>query len=134
MFQYSHSLVLFEEVIPQDKIFNEFPIRSYVKLSSAVAAVMVGRWGHQKNSEKDPKDHSFKVWFQMCKKFQALPTFNEFPIGSCEIKFIWGCLLSWLVRSLDKILIRTHLVIVQSKFGSNKPRSSKREYFLINFP
>ena len=36
-----------EQVVPDEKIFNEFPIVSNVKLSLDVAAILVGGWDHR---------------------------------------------------------------------------------------
>ena len=44
--QFHQSLVPIEQVIPDEKIFNEFSIGLNVKLSSAVAAILVGGQGH----------------------------------------------------------------------------------------
>ena len=39
-------LVPIEQVVSRLVIFYEFPIGSFVKLCSAVVAILVGGWGH----------------------------------------------------------------------------------------
>ena len=44
---FQQSLVPIEQVVSDEKIFKEFFIGSNVKLSSAVAAILVSGWGHR---------------------------------------------------------------------------------------
>ena len=62
------------------RFFNEFPIGSNAKLSSAVAAILVVKGYYSEGGL--PKDHFIKVWFQLCKWFHVKVFFNAFPIGS----------------------------------------------------
>ena len=65
------------------KILKFFPIRSHVKLSSAVAAILVGPRDAGYNFGRRPsKDHSTKVWFQLAQQFQTRRFLNQFPMGS----------------------------------------------------
>ena len=60
----------------------EFPIGPYVKLSSAVAAILVGERDCQTFGRGPSNDYFIKVWFQLSNWFQTRKFLCEFPIGS----------------------------------------------------
>ena len=66
-------MVSTELVIQEQKpIFNEILIGSYVKLSLAEAAILVGGRVIKYNSERDPtSDHSTKVWYKLSEHFKT---------------------------------------------------------------
>jgi hypothetical protein len=63
----------------------EFPIGSYVKLSSAVAAISVGNARHN-FGRGPPKDHFSKVWLRLAQGFSRKKYLGE--VGTLSI--IWG--------------------------------------------
>ena len=61
----------------------EFPIGSYVKLSSAVGAILVEEPNRRINFGREPSnDYFIKILFLLSKWFQTKRFLWEFPIGS----------------------------------------------------
>ena len=61
----------------------EFPIGSYVKLSSAVQPFWSEGWTTRHNFGRGPSnDYFIKVWFQLSTWFQTRRFLCEFPTGS----------------------------------------------------
>jgi hypothetical protein len=65
------------------KILHEFPIGSYVKLSTAVQpSWSEGGTTRHKFGRGPSNDYFIKVWFQLSNWFQTRRFLCEFPIGS----------------------------------------------------
>jgi hypothetical protein len=68
---------------PRRRVLCEFPIWSYVKLSSAVGAILVeGRTAGHLFGRKPFNDYFIKILFLLSKWFQTRRFLWEFPIGS----------------------------------------------------
>ena len=62
----SSKFFLIEQMVSDKKMLWEFPIGSYVKLSSAVAAILVGGMKCRTQfGRRPPKDHFSKVWLRL---------------------------------------------------------------------
>ena len=80
---FHQSFVAIGPVVSEENILCEFPIGSYVKLSSAVGAILVegSTAGHIFGREPS-NDYLIKILFLLSKWFQTRRLLWEFPIGS----------------------------------------------------
>ena len=133
---FHQSLVLIELLVPDKMVLCEFPIRSYVKLSSAVQpSWSEGRTTRHNFGRGPSNDYSIKVWFQLNNWFQTRRFLCEFPIGSyiklslaVEAIFVEG------PNCRTKFLEENHPMIISSKFSSYWANGFRQDGFYGNFP
>jgi hypothetical protein len=80
---FHQSLVLIELLVPDKMFLCEFPIGSYVKLSTAMQLSWSEGGTTRHNFGRGPSnDYFIKVWFQLSNWFQTRRFVCEFPVGS----------------------------------------------------
>ena len=101
---FHQSLVLIELLVPDKMVLCEFPIGSYVKLSSAVQPSWSEGGITRHNFGRGPSnDYFIKIWFQLSNWFQTRRFLCEFPIRSyVKLSLAVGAIL---VEGLNR---RTH--------------------------
>jgi hypothetical protein len=113
----------------------EFPIGSYVKLSSAVQPSWSEGGTTRHNFGRRPSnDYSIKVWFQLSNWFQTRRFLGEFPIGS-YVK-LRSAVEAILVEGPNRhtFLEENHPMTISSKFSSYWAKWFQTRRFLWEFP
>jgi hypothetical protein len=105
-------------VLQRRRLLCDFPIGSYVKLSSAVGAILV----------EGPNRLTYLKLLS-----QSQPNFAEMILGWSPSKFMSG-ISDLRPRWPDTILEEDHPMTILSKFGSNWATGSRQEDFYVNFP
>ena len=123
---FHQSLVLW---FPTRWFLCEFPIGSYVKLSTAVQPSWSEGGTTRRNFGKGPfNDYFIKVWFQLSNWFQTRRFLCEFPIGSYvklssavgailvegpkRLTYFWKRTIQWLFHQ--------HLVLIEQMVSNKK--------------
>ena len=128
---FHHSFVAIGPVVSEERFLCEFPIGSYVQLSSAVQPSWSEGGTTRHNLRGPSNDYFIKVWFQLSNWFKTRRFLCEFPIGSyVKLRSAVGAIF---VEGPNR---RTHFerepsnVTISSKFSSYWANGFRQEDFL----